>query len=277
MAEINLISGANWPKGIQGLRVDSVLPHYGFIPTDEQMEAVSERQLHGSLDVTINHRDATQVSDALGLSKDLIDHQANMFKFFANHAGVDLAVLDVEPRSFDIRTLEAAEARLATAEATANQAANDLATAEARRWLEVVGYESVVVGSEVNTDGVEVPVYESQAVYGWVGPDASEVAACQANLERAEAEVGAARGEVTRLTNEMNATIAFNEDLLQRQDGIRDKIFAGLSEEKPQNPGIARVTLDLFRANEGWRKFLNNNWMNDFRETFKKIMDGIPT
>jgi|GEM_PF-4991317 len=276
MAEIDLISGANWPRGIQGLRVDSVRPHYGFIPSDEQMEAVSQRELHGALDVTINHRESAQVGDALGLSKALVDHQANMFKFFAQHAGVDLAVLDVEPRSFDIQILEAAEARLAGAEATANQAADALATAEARRWLEVVGYDQVVVGSEINADGVEVPVYESQAVYGWVGPDAGEVAACQAALERAEAAVGEAQGEVTRLTNEMNATIAFNEDLLQRQEGIRDKIFTGLNDENPTNPGIARRTLDLFRANEGWRKFLNNNWWNDFRDTFKKVMDGLP-
>ncbi len=277
MGPIDLVSGANWPKGVQGLTVDSIRPHYSFQPSDEQMQAVTERQLHGAMDVSVNNRSSEAVGDALGLSKDLVEYHTWVFEYFAKDAGVDINVLDVDPKFFDITKLESAQARLDRAESAANQAAGDLAAAEARRWMEVVGTEQVIVGTQLDADGVEVPLYEEQPVYGMVGPDAAEVAAAQSNLDRATAEFGAAQGEVNRLQGEMDATVAFNQDLLNRQNGIRDKIFVGLNEENPANKGIARLTFDLFRANEGMRKFLNNKWMNEFQEKFKKIMNGETT
>ena len=277
MGSIDLVSGAGWPKGVQGLTVDSIRPHYSFLPSEEQMQAVTERQLHGALDVSVNNRSADAVGDALGLSKDLVEYHTWVFEYFAKDAGVDINVLDVDPKFFDITKLETAQARLDRAVAAANQASDDLAAAQARRWMEVVGHEQVIVGTQLDADGIEVPIYEQQPVYGMVGPDAAEVAAAQANLDRATSEFGAAQGEVNRLQGEMDATVAFNRDLLDRQNGMRDKIFVGLNEENPANKGIARLTFELFRANEGMRKFLNSKWMNEFQEKFKKIMNGETT
>ena len=110
-----------------------------------------------------------------------------------------------------------------------------------------------------------------------VSPGPPVSAAAEANLDRATSEFGAAVGEFNRLQGEMDATVAFNQDLLDRQNGIRDKIFVDLNEEAPANKGIARLTFDLFRANESTRKFLNNKWMNEFQEDFNKVMNGETT
>ena len=274
MAEVDLVSGANWVKGLPGLKVESVLPHYGFVPTDEQKQAVAERELHAAMDVAINHRDSTQVSDALGLSSALVDHHAYLFKYFAKDTGVDLAVLDLDPRSFDDNVLRAANTRLGRAESAVNQAEEAFRVAESRRWWVDTSYMETTNWTD------EAGVLQESS--NWVssgyeaGPDPGEVAAAQVRLDRASAEYGTAFGEVQRLVAERNAVIAHNTDLLARQESARESILAGLGDARPTNPGAAKWTFNLLLANEGWRQFLNRNWMEEFKDKFKKIMDGLP-
>ena len=71
-----------------------------------------------------------------------------------------------------------------------------------------------------------------------VSPGPPVSAAAEANLDRATSEFGAAVGEFNRLQGEMDATVAFNQDLLDRQNGIH-----GL--EEAADDGV---------ANQGWRR-----------------------